>query len=133
MRHARLTLAAAAAFIAPFCAGATIRAQQPAVPKHPVVCARGVAVYHDIKEVPTPFDSVVVPPAAAPVRVSNEAEAEAAELDLKRRAGSVGATSFVVTEEREDDGSGMVRLRRAVQGLFVRADSARAQQACAAK
>jgi hypothetical protein len=109
-------------------------AQPPATAKkHPAVCARGVSVYHDAKELTMPYDSVEIPRAAAPVRVTSEAEAEAAELDLRARAGSVGATGVIMTTVTDDNGSGEVRMRRSVQGIFVPADSARAQQACAAK
>ena len=101
--------------------------------KHPAVCALGVAVHHDAKEIRTPYDSVEIPAPAAPVRVTSEAEAEAAELDLRARAGSVGATGVIVTTVTDDDGSGEIRMRRSVQGIFVPADSARAQQVCAAK
>ena len=114
---------------------ATRAGAQAAAPakKHPTVCARGVSIYHDAKEITTPFDSVAIPQPAGPVRVTNEAEAEAAELDLRARAGSAGATGVIVTTVTDDNGSGEVRMRRSVQGIFVAADSARAQQACAAK
>lgn len=94
------------------------------------VCAEGVKVYDDIKEVPKPYDSLTVPRSAQPVMVTNEAEAEAAQLAMRGRAGSVGATGVVVTDETTDNGSGMVQMRRSIQGVYVAADSARAQKAC---
>ena len=96
---------------------------------HPPVCAKGVRIYNDRSQVPVPFDTLRVPPSDGPVRVTNEQEMEAAELALKSRAGSVGATGVLITDVVEDDG-GAQRLRRSVVGLFVRADSAKAQQAC---
>jgi hypothetical protein len=104
-----------------------------AAPKRAAVCARGVTVYSDAKQVPTPWDSVTIPMPAAPVRVTSEAEAEAAEMDLRARAGSVGATGVIMTTETDDDGTGQMRMRRSVRGVYVRADSARAQQACVTK
>ncbi|HVT37682.1 MAG TPA: hypothetical protein VHE78_01435 [Gemmatimonadaceae bacterium] len=109
----------------------TLLGQTVAKTSHPKVCAKGVVVYHNRSEVPTPHDTVSVPPADHPVRVTSPEEAEAAELAMRGRAGSVGATGVLVTEEREDDGSGVVRMRRSVQGLYVPSDSARVQRACA--
>jgi hypothetical protein len=97
---------------------------------HAPVCAQGVKTYDDIKEVPRPYDSLAVPPSAQPVMVTSEAEADAASLAMRGRAGSVGATGVVVTDETTDNGSGMVTMRRSVQGVYVAADSARAQKAC---
>ena len=94
------------------------------------VCAAGVKIYDDIKEVPKPYDSLSVPPADGPVMVTNEAEAEAAQMAMRGRAGSVGATGVVVTDLTEDNGSGMVRMRRSVQGVYAASDSSRAQKAC---
>jgi hypothetical protein len=94
------------------------------------VCAKGVKVYTDRSQIPVPFDTLSVPPADGPVRVTNDQEAEAAELALRGRAGSVGATAVLVTDEVLDDGGGERRVRRSVTGIFVPADSARAQQAC---
>ena len=111
---------------------AKAEAQTATSPKkaHVPVCAQGVKTYDDIKEVPKPYDSLTVPPSAQPVMVTNEAEAEAASLAMRGRAGSVGATGVVVTDETTDNGSGMVTMRRSVQGVYVVADSARAQKAC---
>jgi hypothetical protein len=97
--------------------------------KHPPICAKGVKVYTERTQIPVPFDTLDVPPPDGPVRVTNEQEAEAAELALRTRAGSVGATGVLVTDEVEDDG-GNRRMQRSVKGLFVPADSARAHQAC---
>jgi hypothetical protein len=112
-------------------AGGTASAQAaPESPKRAPVCAEAVKVYTDFKQVPAPFDSVRIPPADGPIRVTNEEEAAAAELQVRKRAGSVGATGLVMTMEEVDDGSGMIRASRRVTGVFVRADSAAAQKAC---
>jgi hypothetical protein len=94
------------------------------------VCAKGVQIYTDIKDVPKPYDSLTVPAPPEPVRVSNEDEMEAAELAMRGRAGSIGATGVVVTDDRTDDGGGNVQIRRNLQGVYVASDSARAQKAC---
>lgn len=94
------------------------------------VCAAGVTTYDAIKDVPKPYDSLDVPPPDGPIMVTNESEAEAAALAMRGRAGGVGATGVVVTDQTEDNGSGMVRMRRSIQGVYVPADSARAQKAC---
>ncbi|MES2179712.1 MAG: hypothetical protein V4550_17770 [Gemmatimonadota bacterium] len=125
--------AVAIASLVTVAAGASSSAQgasaaNPA-PGRPPVCAKGVRVFTDKSQVPTPYDTLRVPPPDAPIRVTSPEEAEAAELALRARAGSVGATGVLVTDEVTEDG-GMQRMRRSVQGLFVRADSARAQQAC---
>jgi hypothetical protein len=99
--------------------------------KHPPVCARGVKVFDDIKQVPTPHDTVAVPPSDGPIRVSNEAEAEAAEMALRARAGSVGATGVVITTVEQDNGGGNVTMRRSMIGVYAPADSASSQKACA--
>jgi hypothetical protein len=109
---------------------ASAQAASPLARKYPPVCAQGVKVFEDIKQVPTPHDTIRVPPPEAPIRVTNEAEAEAAELALRGRAGSVGATGILVATTEEDNG-GMVTRRRSVTGIFIRADSATAQKACA--
>jgi hypothetical protein len=112
---------------------ASIAGAQSAPGSSPVkrapICAQGVKVYTDRSQIPVPFDTLEIPAPDGPVRVTNEQEAEAAELALRGRAGSVGATGVLVTEEVEDDGTSR-RVRRAVKGLFVPADSARARQAC---
>ena len=96
---------------------------------HPPVCAKGVRVYTDKSQIPIPFDTLRMPPAAGPIRVTSPEEAEAAELEMRGRAGSVGATGVLVTLETTEE-NGMQRMRRSVSALFVRADSAHAQQAC---
>ena len=97
---------------------------------HPPVCAEGDGMYDSINDVPVPRDSVVVPPAPAPVVVTNPDEAEAARMALMGRAGSAGATGVVVTIVDKDDGNGRVMSRRTVRGFFVPSDTARAQAAC---
>ncbi len=99
-------------------------------PRHPVVCAKGVRIYTDRSQLPVKRDSLTMPPSSGPVRVTSPEEAEAAELALRGRAGSVGATSILVTDETSDDGSGGQRLSRRVAAFFIPADSAQAQQAC---
>ena len=103
-------------------------ATKPAV--HPQVCAKGVRMYDSLNDVPSPRDSIVVPPAAAPVIVTNPDEAEAARMAMLGRAGSAGATGVVVMIVDSDDGNGRVVSRRTVKGFFVPSDSARAQSAC---
>ena len=120
-------LGAAALALAPPSAQAQTASRQTA---HPPVCAEGVRMYDSIKDVPFPRDSVAVPPAAAPVVVTNPDEAEAARKAMMGRAGSAGATGVVVTIVDKDDGNGRVVSRRTVQGFFVPSDSARAQSAC---
>lgn len=105
--------------------GASIK---PSTPR-PAVCAKGVRVFSDGKQVPTPNEVVTIPPADGPVRVSSPEEAEAAELAVRGRAGSVGATAILFVDETYYEG-GMTRMRRSVTGFFVPADSARAQLAC---
>jgi len=128
---ARLTAAVAAIAIVTVCrsAGAQSAATQGQAPRHPRVCAAGVRTYTSITQVPTPFDSLTMPPASGPIRVTSPAEAEAADRAMHERAGSVGATGVVVSDVTEDVGGGM-RIRRSVLPVFVSADSARAQQAC---
>ena len=97
--------------------------------KHPAICAKGVRVYTDRSQLPTPHDTLSIPPADGPIRVSSPEEAEAAELALRARAGSVGATGVLVVDEVSGDGDSQ-RVRRTATGVFVPADSARALQAC---
>jgi hypothetical protein len=107
-------------------------AQAQAPVKRVPTCARAIKMYDDIKQIPAPHDTVAIPAPDGPVRVTNEAEMEAAELDLKTRAASVGATGILVIDTEENDG-GMVRMSRRTVGIFLRADSASAQQTCAKK
>jgi hypothetical protein len=97
--------------------------------KHPVVCAKGVRVYTDKAQVPVPHDTVTIPPADGPIRITSPDEAEAAELALRGRAGSAGATAVLVIDEVSGDADAQ-RVRRTATGLFVPADSVRALQAC---
>jgi hypothetical protein len=108
-------------------------AASPTSAKHVPTCARAIKTYDDIKQIPVPHDTVQIPAPDGPVRVTNEAEAEAAELALKTRAASVGATGVLLTTVEQDDGGGMVTMRRSVTGIYVRADSAEAQKVCSAK
>lgn len=128
LRSALLTGLSAAALALAAPSAHAQAASKPAA--HPPVCAEGVRMYDSLKDVPVPRDSVVVPPAAAPVVVTNPDDAEAARKAMMGRAGSAGATGVVVTIVDKDDGSGRVVSRRTVQGFFVPSDSARAQSAC---
>jgi hypothetical protein len=112
-------------------AGAVLHAQSSpaAKPKHPPVCAQGVRMFTELSQIPVPHDSVQIPPADGPIRVTSPEEAEAAELALRGRAGSVGATGVLITDETTEEGGGQ-RVRRRVAGIFAPADSARAQAAC---
>jgi len=105
------------------------QAAAAAKPKHPVVCAKGVRVYTDRAQVPTPHDTVTIPPADGPIRVTSPEEAEAAEMALRGRAGSAGANAVLVVDEVSGDADAQ-RVRRSATGLFVPADSVRALQAC---
>lgn len=96
--------------------------------KHPVVCAKGVRTYNSMKEVPTPFDSLKLPPHAA-IRVNSPEEAEAAEAQMMTDAGKAGATGLVVTEVVDEDGNSR-SVHRQVIPVFVPADTARAYAAC---
>jgi hypothetical protein len=105
-------------------------AQATEKPQHPKVCAQGVRVYNDRATLPAQRDSIGIPPNPdGPIRVTSPEEAEAAELALRGRAGSVGITSLLILTETEDDG-GSVRMRRSVSGFFNAADSARAVGIC---
>ncbi|MEP6999337.1 MAG: hypothetical protein ABI969_02585 [bacterium] len=123
----RLLVSASLTFIASSVAGA--QTAQP-VATHPVVCAKGVRMFTEKSQIPVPYDTVRVPRSAVPVIVTNPQELEAAELALRERAGSVGATGVLVTDEMSDDGSGGQRMRRSVTGVYVPADAPRAQLAC---
>jgi hypothetical protein len=70
-----------------------------------------------------------MPPSPGQIRVSSPEDAEAAELAIRERAGSVGATSILVVDVTTDDGGGQ-RVQRSVSAYFVPSDSARAQQTC---
>lgn len=112
---------------------ASAQAQAPtaSAPRRAPVCAQGVKMYDDIRQIPVPHDTVQIPAPDGPIRVTNEAEMEAAEMALRKRAGEVGATGVLAITEEEDDGAGRVTMRRRTVGVFVRADSAAAQKACA--
>ena len=104
-------------------------ANQPAKPRHPMICAKGVRVYTERTQVPVPHDTLRLPPADGPIRVTSPEEAAAAELTLRGRAGSVGATGLLVVDQVSDDG-GARRIGRSATAVFVPSDSARALQAC---
>ncbi|MEO7086899.1 MAG: hypothetical protein ABI442_14305 [Gemmatimonadaceae bacterium] len=110
-------------------AGVSHAQASSAKPKHPTVCAQGVRVFNDPSQAPTPRDTVEVPPPDAPVRVTSPEQAEAAEMAMRGRAGSVGATGVIVTDQVEENG-GERRVFRSLIGIFAPADSAKAQQAC---
>ncbi len=115
-----------------FAAAGTAYAQntaKPPAPKHPTVCAKGVRLFTAKSQIPVPYDTLALPPADGPIRVTSPEEAEAAELALRGRAGSVGATGLLVTDEVTDDG-GTQRISRQASAVYVPSDSARAQQAC---
>jgi hypothetical protein len=124
----RISVAILLSAIAPH-AGHSQAAAPAAKAPHPVVCAKGVRVYTDKGQVPTPHDTLAIPPTDGPIRVTSPEEAEAAELALRGRAGSVGATGVLIVDEVSGDGDTQ-RVRRSATGVFVPADSARAQQAC---
>lgn len=112
------------------CAAAVAGAQAATTPsRHPAVCGGGVRVYHEKSEVPVPHDTVALPP-SEPIRVTSPEEAEAAELALRERAGSVGANGVLITDESSDAPDGGVRLHRSVTAVFAPADSAHAVAAC---
>jgi len=95
---------------------------------HAAVCAAGVRTYTSLQEVPTVHDTLPLPPSPR-VQVTNDEEAAAADLAMRGRAGSVGATGVVITDVTENSDGGMV-LHRHVVPVFVPSDSARAHAAC---
>lgn len=112
--------------VVPFILIALTAFQGPA--KHPVVCGKGVRTYESLKEVPTPFDTLKLPP-HAPVRVTSQEEADAAEAQMMTDAGKIGATGLVVTEVVEENGNSR-SVHRQVIPVFVPSDTARAYGAC---
>lgn len=132
----RSSLVRAVAVVALACAmPVAVRAQQAgaaAAPAHPKVCADGVREYYSRADIPTPYDTLVMPP-GEPVRVTSPEEAEAAQRLMRERAGTVGATGLLVLEERTDDGMGRVEMHRSIMPLFAPSDSARAYAACRGK
>jgi len=95
---------------------------------HPVVCAKGVRTYDSLKEVSAPFDTLKLLP-HAPVRVTSQEEADAAEAQMMTDAGKVGATGLVITEVVEENGNSR-SVHRQVIPVFVPSDTARAYGAC---
>lgn len=90
---------------------------------HSPVCAAGVRTYTSARDVPTPYETLALPP-GPPIRVTPGEEA-AGDQAMRARAGSGGATGMIVTET--SDGG---LLRRSVSPVFVPSDSARAHRAC---
>ena len=126
----RILRASCAAALITTAAAAGLHAQTAAPkPKHTPVCSRGVRVYMDRAQVPVPHDTLTMPPADGPVRVTSAEEAEAAELAMRGRAGSVGANAVLIADETTESG-GEVRMHRSVTAIFVPSDSARAIAAC---
>jgi hypothetical protein len=99
---------------------------------HPKVCAEGVREFYSKADIPTPYDTLVMPP-SEPIRVSSPEEAAAAGRLVREKAGSVGATGLLVLEQRTDDGNGGVEMHRSVTPVFSASDSARAYAACRGK
>ena len=136
LKPGRISLVRAAAAAALLSAmPVAARAQQAAAaaaPSHPKVCTEGVREYYSKADIPTPYDTLVMPP-SEPVRVSSPEEAEAAQRLMREQAGSVGATGLLVLEERTDDGMGRVEMHRSVTPVFAASDSARAYAACRGK
>src|SRR4051812_41566235 len=96
-----LSLAAALTLAATVARAQSAQTAPAAQPKHPAVCAKGVRIYTELSQVPVPHDTLQMPP-SEPVRVTSEQEAEAAELAMRGRAGSVGATGILVTDKVVD-------------------------------
>jgi hypothetical protein len=125
----RAAVIAALSCAVPFVA----RAQQTAAAAaHPKVCAEGVREYYSKADLPTPYDTLVMP-SSEPVRVTSPEELEAAQRLMRAQAGSVGATGLLVLEQRTDDGMGNVEMHRSVTPVFAASDSARANAACRGK
>jgi hypothetical protein len=125
----RAAVIAALSCAVPFVA----RAQQAAKPAaHPKVCAEGVREFYSRADIPTPYDTLVMPP-SEPILVNSPEEAAAAGRLVREKAGSVGATGLLVLEERTDDGMGRVEMHRSVTPVFSASDSARAYAACRGK
>lgn len=120
-----------AAAVAALCVSvaATAQAQSKPKPAHPPVCPAGVRVYTAKADIPVPNDTVALPD-GPPVRVTSPEEAEAAELEVRRRAGSAGANALLETTETLDQSDGQIRMARKLAGYYIPADSARAAAAC---
>lgn len=111
-------------------AGAATRVQGGApAPKPTPICATGVLMYTDLKQVPAPYDTLTMPEMPGQMRVTSEEEAAAAELAMRGRAGSVGATGVVVSDVTEEEGGNM-RIRRSVTAVRSPSDTLRALKAC---
>jgi hypothetical protein len=123
----RSTVAARVFFAVASLAGfAATAGAQTAQPRHPAVCGQGVRIYEDRAKLPAQRDSIAIPrPPGGQIRVNSPEEAEAAEMALRERAGSVGATSLLILTETDND-----TVRRSVSGFFIVADSVRAAGIC---
>lgn len=110
---------------------ASALAQGAVPPAHPAVCADGIRTYTSLDLVPTPFDTLGMPPPGTPIRVTNPDEAAAADRRMAERAGSVGATGIVITDLTLADRPGPRRVVRRVTAVFVPSDTGRAHAACA--
>lgn len=104
------------------------QASGPQATRHPTICAAGVRTYTSPQGVPAVHDTLPLPP-GPPIRVTSDEEAEAADLAMRGRAGSVGATGVLISEETENADGGML-VHRHVVALFVPSDTARARAAC---
>lgn len=126
-RLALPALAGVAAVAGAASAGAQQVTKDAPRPRTPT-CAAGIRTYESWPEVPTPFDSLRLPP-GEPIRVTSPEEAQAAQQKIRERAASVGATGLVLVDVTTESG-GEVQMRRSVVPVFVPADSARAHKAC---
>ncbi len=106
------------------------RAQAAPARELPKVCAAGVREFYSRAELSMPYDTLVMPPADGPVRVTSPEEAEAAQRMMREKAGSVGATGLLVQEQTTDDGMGRVQMRRSLTPIYAPSDTARAYAAC---
>lgn len=104
------------------------QAAGPQTKQHSTICSAGVRTYTSVGEVPAPYDTLTLPP-SSPVRVASDEEAAAADLAMRGRAGSIGATGLIVSEVTENGDGGLI-VHRKVVAVFVPGDSARAHQAC---
>src|SRR5687767_10229242 len=92
----RLVLPAIAALVCAAPAGAQQVTKDAPRPRTPT-CAAGIRTYEGWPEVPTPFDSLRLPP-GEPIRVTSPDEAQAAQQKLRERAATVGATGLVFVD-----------------------------------
>jgi hypothetical protein len=129
LRYAAITALTVAAPLG--AAGAQGGGTMSRVATRPAVCTDGVALYNNLGSVPTPFDTLTMPP-SEPIRVSSPEEAAAAERMILQRAGSVGATGVLMTTVEEETADGL-RMHRSVTPVFAASDTTRAYAACRKK